>query len=160
MPTIKHKRKTMLATSLLLLPFLIIIAVLTINQANLFSSPGFSARLKLFLTTNVAEVKVGATLPELEAPEYTLSPADLFKAAELACQQLGWEVTEANAEKLVIQSVVSTQLIGFKDNVTITIEKIDNGSRLNAISRSRVGRGDLAANSHHLQLLLKQLKQH
>lgn len=160
MPKQKHKRIFMLFWLLILTPVLIIFITLQINQAHLLDAPGLSVRLKIFLKTNIAEVKVGATLPELEAPEFPASPAETFNIVVQSCQQLGWQLIETDPAQRTIQAVVSTPLMSFKDDITIKIEKSDNGSRLYAISRSRIGRGDLAANSHHLQQLLELLKHH
>jgi len=55
--------------------------------------------------------------------------------------------------------VVSTPIIGFKDDVEISVVADAQQSYLIATSRSRVGKADFAANSHHLQQLLMAIEQ-
>jgi len=140
-------------------PVVILFLVLMNNQANLLQSPGMMPRLKIFLTTNTAEISTEPALPELTAPIYPLSQQQLYDAVIKACESLQWTIVRKDPAQFQIDAVVMTSLWKFKDDIQLTILKLDtSSSSLHAVSRSRVGNGDLAANSHHLQQLLLALE--
>jgi len=140
-------------------PVVILLLVLMSNQANLLQSPGMMPRLKIFLTTNTAEISPEPVLPELTAPAYPLSQQQLYDTVINACESLQWTIVRKDPAQFRIDAVVTTALWKFKDDIQITIVERDTNSRsLHVISRSRVGSGDLAANSHHLQQLLSMLE--
>lgn len=136
----------------------LLLLVLVSNNANLSQSPGVAARLKIFLTTHRAEIKQQALLPELESPKFNLSAEQLFEKLPAVIQSLGWEIKLTDSTNYLYEVVVSTPLFGFKDDIDISILDDGGGCYLYADSRSRVGRADFAANSHHLQQLLAQLQ--
>lgn len=147
----------MLLWLIISIPVIITSLVFITNQANLTQPPGLLPRLKLFITSNVAEISPQPVLPELTAPVFKLPAATLFENVLTAAESLGWQVINKDSEALSVQAVVVTSLWKFKDDVRI--EVIDQGetSSIYAKSASRIGRGDMAANSHHLQQLLQQL---
>ncbi len=140
-------------------PVVVLFLVLMSNQANLLQSPGMMPRLKIFLTTNIAEISPEPVLPELTAPVYPLSQQQLYDTVINVCESLQWTIANKDPAQFQINAVVTTSLWRFKDDIQLTIlEQDTNNSSLHAISRSRVGSGDLAANSHHLQQLLSVLE--
>lgn len=140
-------------------PVVILLLVLMSNQANLLQSPGMMPRLKIFLTTNTAEISPESVLPELTAPVYPLSQQQLYEDVINASESLHWTIVRKDPEQFRIDAVVTTSLWKFKDDIQLTIIELDtNNSSLHAVSRSRVGNGDLGANSHHLQQLLSVLE--
>lgn len=139
---------------ILSLPVVIFFLVLLSNQANLSQAPGPVKRIKLFSTTNTAEISPDSYLPELRAPVLHISPDELFDLLTTGIQSFGWEIVASDKTSLTLQLVVTTSLWKFKDDIHITVIKQEHGSSLHAVSQSRLGRGDLAANSHHLQMLL------
>jgi len=154
---LKHKTKRrffMVIWLILSLPVVIFFLVLLGNQANLSQAPGPVKRIKLFSTTNTAEISPESYLPELKAPIVNLSPDELFDRLTTGIQTFGWEIVASDKANHTIHLVVTTSLWKFKDDIRVTVIKHDNGSSLYAISQSRLGSGDLAANSHHLQMLL------
>ena len=138
---------------------IIVLLILMKNQANLSQAPGIKARLKIFLTTNQAEINRHPVLPELQSPQFNLSQAQLFEKLPAVIESLGWQIKLTDSTSYLLEAVVSTSVLGFKDDIDITILAEGKGSYLYANSRSRIGRADLAANSHHLQILLQQLQQ-
>lgn len=136
----------------------LVFLVLMNNQANLSQTPGYPARLKIFLTSHQAEISLEPILPELRSPHFDLSQAQLFEKLPEIIQALGWEVELSDNTNYLLEAVVTTSLFGFKDDVDISILAEGEGSYLYANSRSRKGRADFAANSHHLQQLLRQLR--
>lgn len=144
----------LISSSILVIIFL----TLMFNKANLSEAPGIVARLKLFLTFNQAEIDRSADLPELESPSFQESPEQLFNRLIDIVNSLGWEVLQTDHKKNILQAVVTTPIWRFKDDMIISVISEDEGCYIYAHSRSRKGTGDLAANSHHLQKLLKKLK--
>lgn len=136
----------------------LVFLVLMNNQANLSQAPGYQARLKIFLTSHQAEISLEPILPELRSPHFNLTQAQLFEKLPAIIQALGWEIELSDSTHYLLEAVVTTSLFSFKDDVDISILAEGDGSYLYANSRSRKGRADFAANSHHLQQLLQQLR--
>ena len=134
---------------LLALPFALMVGGLWVNKPLLLAPPGLLERLKTYLTTHVAETAPNHPFAELQTP---CVPADLprTRAAVLSAMAgLGWQ--EIRDEPTAIHATVVTRLLRFRDDVTVTFETTDEGTRLHARSASRVGRGDLGANARHLR---------
>jgi uncharacterized protein (DUF1499 family) len=69
---------------------------------------------------------------------------------------LKWEISSLDAPKKEIQAVVTTKIWHFKDDVTIQIRPGQpSGSVLWVHSASRVGKGDLGANTRHVMDLVE-----
>jgi len=137
----------------------IVLLVLQNNQANLLQQPGIKARLKIFLTSHQADISRDPVLPELRSPVFQLTQQQVFEKLPAVIEALGWQQLQVDAETYSIKAVVSTPLIGFKDDVEIVVMADAQQSYINAVSRSRIGRADFAANSHHLQQLLMAIEQ-
>jgi len=131
-------------------------ATLLKNDAHLFQPPGVSQRLKVFLTTNVAETRDKHPFSELKTPVYTLSPTDLYQKMLQSAINLDWQVVENDDDKLTASFIVQSVAFAFKDDVTVRVNAMnDTQSSLYVHSQSRLGRADFAANSAHIQALLK-----
>jgi hypothetical protein len=135
---------------LLLLPIGLLAGALVMNRAPLFAPPGLMTRLGVYLGKNVAETCLASVFPELRSRTCAAPPAELFDAALAAVERLGWEVRGADRNALRIEAVVITPLWRFRDDVLIRALAHGAGSRLEVRSSSRVGRGDLAANTRHI----------
>jgi hypothetical protein len=133
----------------LLLPGFLLVGALLLNRPPLFDPPGPVARLRTYLTTNVAETRPDHRQPELRT---LVVPLDVkaAKAAVLdAIGRLGWGDVRVGSDE--IRAVAVTPLLGFRDDVTVRLTGAEGGgTRVDARSASRVGRGDLAANERHL----------
>jgi len=134
----------------------LISATLLKNNAHLFQAPGVSQRLKVFLTMNMAETRDDHRFSELKTPVYTLSPTELYKRMLQSAINLDWQVVENDADKLTASFIVQSVAFAFKDDVTVKVNVInETQSSLYVRSESRVGKADFAANSAHIQALLK-----
>ena len=131
----------------------LIIGALMINEAPLFEPPGFANRLRTYLTTNVAETRRNHEFPELELRCYKVTPQALFPRLERAIDVLGWQLVDDAPEQYRLKAVVETQLLKFKDDIDIQLRLADCGTELHIRASSRVGRGDLAANTRHIMAL-------
>lgn len=131
-------------------------ATLLKNDAHLFQPPGVSQRLKVFLTTNVAETRDDHQFSELKTPVYTLSPTDLYKKMLESAINLDWQVFENDVDNLTASFIVQSVAFAFKDDITVKVNVInETQSSLYVRSESRLGHADFAANSAHIQALLK-----
>ncbi|MGI9335257.1 MAG: DUF1499 domain-containing protein [Gammaproteobacteria bacterium] len=126
------------------------------NRPPLTEPPGPWRRLHVYLTTHVAATSPTSEFPELEPQRYDAPPHEVLAMAADACRTFGWEPVAVDAGSGRVTAVVTSALWQFKDDVTITVEADSNrGSVLNVRSKSRVGRGDLAANANHLRQLFE-----
>jgi len=131
-------------------------ATLLKNNAHLFQAPSVSQRLKVFLTTNIAETKDDHRFSELKTPVYTLPPAELYKKMLQSAIRLDWQVVENDADKLTASFIVQSVAFAFKDDLMVKVNLMNEAqSSLYVRSESRVGKADFAANSAHIQALLK-----
>jgi uncharacterized protein (DUF1499 family) len=141
---------------LVLLGIALIAAGIIANRLPLTEPPGLLTRLSTYLNTNVAETQESSPFPELRPRRYEAPPELLFDVARRAAQNLKWEITVLDATKKEIQAVVTTKVWGFKDDVTVQIQPAQpSGNWLWIRSASRVGKGDLGANTRHVLDLIQ-----
>lgn len=137
------------------LPILLLSGALLLNRPPLLSPPGPLVRLKIYFTTNVAETRADNECPELR-PRHFSEDADQMRGAVVdAMRSLGWREIQATGNE--VRAVVVSPLFRFRDDVTVRIQAEGQGALLHARSASRTGKGDLAANAWHLQLLFEQV---
>ena len=134
----------------------LLVAGIVANRLPLNDPPGFSTRIATYLSTNVAETSAESVYPELKLRRYEAPPALLFDIARRAVLGLKWEITAMDESKGEIQAVVTTKVWKYKDDVTIQIQPAQpSGSWLWVRSASRVGKGDLGANTRHIMDLVR-----
>ena len=131
-------------------------AGLITNKLPWTDPPGVGTRLMTYLSTNIAETAVDSSFPELKPRAYAAPAAFMFDVARRAAKSLKWELTSIDADAKKIEAVVTTHVIGFKDDVTIRVEVTgEESSTLFVRSASRVGKGDLGANTRHVMNLVE-----
>jgi uncharacterized protein (DUF1499 family) len=141
---------------LILLGVSLIVAGIIANRLPLTEPPGLLTRLSTYLNTNIAETREDSPFGELRPRRYEAPPELLFDVVRRAVQSLRWEITTLDAEKKEIQAVVTTKVWGFKDDVTIQVQPAQpRGALLWIRSASRVGKGDLGANTRHVLDLIE-----
>ena len=69
---------------------------------------------------------------------------------------LAAEETEGTAT--VLRFVRTSRLFRFKDDVTVRIDEQADGCLITAVSRSRLGKGDLGQNRRNLRVLLNAVR--
>ena len=101
----------------------------------------------------INDVKTGATpeYPELQAQRFARPVGLVFDAALETAQEMELEITAKSVNKGEIQAVATTPLFRFKDDVTITVLRIDDVTTVNIRSHSRIGKGDLGANARRIR---------
>jgi uncharacterized protein (DUF1499 family) len=129
----------------------LLVAGVISNRLPLNDPPGFGTRILTYLSTNVAETSVDSVFPELRLRRYEAPPSLIFDVARRAIQGMKWEVIAMDDTKNEIHAVVTTKVWKFKDDVTVQIQPAQpSGSWLWIRSASRVGKGDLGANTRHV----------
>jgi uncharacterized protein (DUF1499 family) len=139
-----------LLLGLLAIVLLLVMAGVIANRLPLTQPPGLAARLKIYLTTHRAETRGDSICPELRPREYPLPPQQLYAAARATLVELGWPLLAEDNGSLRLHAVVTTRLWKFKDDFELTVEPSAGGSRLQMSAQSRLGRGDLGANTRHI----------
>ena len=141
---------------------LLIVATLLKNHARLFDPPGLKKRLAVYLTTNIAETADDHPFPELRTPTFSTGPDELYIAVKDAAIGQGWAITDSDDTERRLHLVAKTHLFLFMDDVHVEIKPLGcrdgiTTTALHIRSRSRVGRGDFAANAGHIQKLVKEV---
>lgn len=128
------------------------------NDANLFDEPGIQQRLTTFMNSNVAETRDDHVFKELITPVFD-EPADLvYQRVIDAATGLGWNVVTNDSDNQNASFVVRSPVFLYEDDVLVQVQFLDmNRSSLHIHSSSRKGKGDLAANSSHIQRLLREM---
>jgi hypothetical protein len=125
------------------------------NRLPLSEPPGMGARLSTYLNTHVAETAEDAPFAELRLRRYEAPEGLLFDIVRRAVLELKWDIASMDAEKKELQAVVTTKIWRFKDDVTVQVRPVQpSGSVLWVRSVSRVGKGDLGANTRHVMDLI------
>jgi uncharacterized protein (DUF1499 family) len=108
---------------------------------------------------NINDVTTGATpeYPDLQPQRFAQPTAQVFDAAVAIAHEQGWEVTQEDHTAGVIQAVATTNLMHFKDDVTITVAAAGTATTVNVRSHSRVGKGDLGANAKRIRTFQAEL---
>lgn len=128
------------------------------NGANLFEPPGFSERLKTFLTTHVAATKDDHAFKELRTPVYNVDAEALYDRVIYAATELGWQVISHDKDNQNVNFLVRSPIFLFEDDVYVQVKFVDSShSSLYVQSSSRKAGADFAANSGHIQSLLKKM---
>lgn len=128
------------------------------NGANLSQAPGAGERLQVFLTKNYAKTEDDHKFKELQTPQFNMNAEKLYKRVLKAAADLGWEILAHDSDNQNANFVVRSPVFLFEDDIYIQVEFIGpEQSSLHVESASRVGRADFAANSGHIQALIKSL---
>lgn len=130
---------------------------LMLNEPLLQQPPGFWQRLQVYLLRNEACTRRNHPFPELELRTYRVAPRRLLSQVEHAIEILGWNVVDVDEQSLTLRAEVRSRLWGFVDDIEARLQVGEHGTELHLCSRSRVGKGDLGANQHHVRLLMEAL---
>jgi len=138
----------------------LVIGALWRSGAPLNDPPGTAERLRTYFTTNVAETASHSRFPELQEHHYPLPPDEMLKRVQDTLKKLNWAITTVDPRSRIVQAVVTTELLGFEDDFTVTIHpRHGNSSRLAIRSASRVGQADFGANIGHILVFFEALNQ-
>jgi len=85
--------------------------------------------------------------PYIKPIQSHLSATDAYAKALTIAQDKGWEIIAENPDTLRFEATAQTAFFGFMDDVVIKVTPIDNESRIDMRSVSRVGRSDKGVNA-------------
>jgi uncharacterized protein (DUF1499 family) len=112
-------------------------------------------------TTNFAELSDAAEDPMLRPLTLDPPPAAVAESLESKLRETPcWSVQSRSAEGDVVRLHLThiTRLFGFVDDLHVTLRPTESGgTRVNATSRSRIGKGDLGQNPRNLKQLTRIL---
>jgi len=143
--------KTLLSILIILVLLLGLLAgALAGNRLPWLEPPGPWVRLMTYLGSNVAQTDAASTFTELRPRLYHAAPEQVLARAREAMTQLGWEVAREDRDRFRLDAVVTTRLLHFKDDLVVRLAPAERQTAVHVESRSRVGRGDLGANTRHI----------
>lgn len=134
---------------IVIVPTLLLAGAILLNRVPLTEPPGFMARISTYLGHNVARLEPNSAFPELQPVMRPVKPALLCAEIPPALDAMGWS-WQRNGD-CSFKATVTTPLLGFTDDVTIHVDSVgEASSRLVVRSASRIGKGDLGANTRHI----------
>ncbi|MBR9909773.1 MAG: DUF1499 domain-containing protein [Gammaproteobacteria bacterium] len=96
--------------------------------------------------------------PDIQTMRLPVPSDQVFAAANLAVQQLGWQLVAADAEDGRIEATDTTRWFGFKDDVVVRIRAADDQTLVDVRSKSRVGKSDVGVNADRIRTFRKKLE--
>ncbi len=110
------------------------------------------------MTKNWAELTPNDQDPRLRPIVLPIPPAEaLLQVAQMIANRKRWDVVSTEPETGTIRATHQTILWRFVDDVLIRCEPDPQGTRIQARSQSRIGKGDLGQNRRNLRDLTKAL---
>jgi uncharacterized protein (DUF1499 family) len=101
-----------------------------------------------WFTKNWADTS-GPSHPDLHPVSLPFAQADARELVKLAVGTMPhWRVESESAEQLHLSR--RTRIMGFLDDVVVTVKPADSGTLCHAVSKSRVGIGDLGQNRRNI----------
>jgi uncharacterized protein (DUF1499 family) len=82
-----------------------------------------------------------------------------FNKALAAARDMGLEIVEAKPVEGRIEATDTTFWFGFKDDVVVRIKPVDQGSRIDVRSLSRVGKSDVGTNAERIRAYFERIRQ-
>ena len=96
--------------------------------------------------------------PDLQPLTLQASPDEVFMATKNVVGNMKMELVSANEADLHVEATDTSLLFGFKDDMVVRIVETADGTRVDARSKSRVGRSDLGQNAKRIRTFLAELK--
>jgi uncharacterized protein (DUF1499 family) len=68
-----------------------------------------------------------------------------------------WQIVDSNPDQGRIEATDTTLWFGFKDDVVVRVTPMEQGSRIDVRSMSRVGRSDIGTNARRIERYLRRI---
>ena len=91
--------------------------------------------------------------PDLDPLLVAAPPAEVLPKVQAAMMEFGLADVRAIPQDNRVEGVAETFWFGFKDDVVARVRGVDNGTRIDFRSVSRVGKSDLGANADRVREL-------
>ena len=88
----------------------------------------------------------------------TASREKVFEAAKAALLSMGMHLADADPAQGRIEANQTSLLYGFTDDMVVRIATVSDGTRVDARSKSRVGRSDLGQNAKRIRTFFGKLR--
>jgi uncharacterized protein (DUF1499 family) len=103
-----------------------------------------------------------AAYPSLQPLLYDAPPKAIFDIAFAVVSKRKWHVVDARPPTATrregdIEAVARTLIMGFRDDVVVRVTAVEDGTRLDVRSASRVGYHDFGANAARVRALLDDI---
>ena len=97
--------------------------------------------------------------PEVAPLMLARPPAEAFaRARATAAGMPGWVLVREDPDALELEATATTPIFRFVDDVSIRVRAVAEGSRVDARSRSRLGRADFGANAARIREFIGALQ--
>ena len=96
--------------------------------------------------------------PELQTQKYQKTTEQVFDAALAAVKNMGLEMVNSDKSLGLIEAYDTTTFFGFVDDVVIRIQSDGQITKLDARSKSRIGKSDIGKNAERLNTLIAGIK--
>lgn len=95
--------------------------------------------------------------PDLRPLFLNMPQKEAFTKALEAARTLCWQIVATNSDQGRIEATDTTFWFGFKDDIVVRVTAVEQGSRIDVRSVSRVGRSDLGTNARRVQHYLQKI---
>lgn len=85
--------------------------------------------------------------PEIAPIQSSLAAPEAFTKALSVAEEKGWEIVAQDSNALRFEAIARTAVYAFIDDVVVVVTPVDNASRIDIRSVSRVGRSDKGVNA-------------
>jgi uncharacterized protein (DUF1499 family) len=99
-----------------------------------------------------------AAYPDIRPLRVDSPPIIAMQRAQRAAESLRWEIVDVDEEAGRIEAIDRTFWFGFVDDVVIRVTELEQGSRIDIRSKSRVGRSDVGANARRIRRFLDRME--
>lgn len=96
--------------------------------------------------------------PDIRPLVLPLKPEAAFEGAVRVARKMGWSIVSTNQQVGSIEATATTFWFGFKDDVVVRITAVQEGSRIDVRSASRVGVSDVGTNAKRIRTFLGKMK--
>ena len=96
-----------------------------------------------------------AAYPNIRSLDTSMGMAQAVSRAEKVLREQGLDIVAVNAEKGLVEATETSFWFGFKDDVVVRVTALDNGSRIDVRSVSRMGIGDIGKNAARIEQFLQ-----
>jgi len=96
--------------------------------------------------------------PDIKPLVVRKPPGEVFKHALDVARGLGWEVVSADSGQGRIEATDTTFWFGFTDDVVVRVKSVQQGTRVDVRSVSRVGLSDVGTNAARIRRFLAAMK--
>ena len=100
-----------------------------------------------------------AAYPDLAPLILSIPPDRAYTLALALVRERGWDIVADEPKDGRIEAVARSFLYGFKDEITIRIAASHGGARIDARSRSRIGRIDRGVNAKRVRAFLAAVRE-